>query len=151
MESVEGVKKRSKGKEVVLGGGYGFEIKLRCGEVTIGRRDPFSLLSKEVGASKSVIGRWVKAYIRSRESLGYGTCCFPRGVDRSFLVQCARKIVEIKKRAPLFGVKADFPSFKACILSERESRDGAADLRAESLIVPSKKKHQPKYHPSSFF
>ena len=62
MEEVEEVKKRSKEKESRYGKRYGFEFKLRCVKLRLEEGLPVTLLSKEVGASKSVIGRWVKAY-----------------------------------------------------------------------------------------
>ncbi|OGP93597.1 MAG: hypothetical protein A2156_10650 [Deltaproteobacteria bacterium RBG_16_48_10] len=62
MENVEKVKKKSKGKESRYGNRYGLEFKLRCVKLRLEEGLPVSLLSKEVGASKDVIRRWVKAY-----------------------------------------------------------------------------------------
>jgi len=62
MESVEEVKRKSKGKESRFGRPYGFELKLRCVKLRLEEGLPISLLSKEAGVSKDVIYRWVKAY-----------------------------------------------------------------------------------------
>ena len=62
MESVEEVKRKSKGKESRFGRRYGFELKLRCVKLRMEEGLPVSLLSKEAGVSKDVIYRWVKAY-----------------------------------------------------------------------------------------
>ena len=62
MESVEEVKRKSKGKESRFGRRYGFELKLRCVKLRLEEGLPVSLLSKEAGVSKDVIYRWVKAY-----------------------------------------------------------------------------------------
>jgi transposase-like protein len=62
MESVEEVKRKSKGKESRFGRRYGFELKLRCVKLRLEEELPVSLLSKEVGVSKDVVYRWVKAY-----------------------------------------------------------------------------------------
>jgi transposase-like protein len=62
MESVEEVKRKSKGKESRFGKRYGFELKLRCVKLRLEEGLPVSLLSKEAGVSKDVIYRWVKAY-----------------------------------------------------------------------------------------
>jgi len=62
MESVEEVKRKSKGKESRYGRRYGFELKLRCVKLRLEEGLPVSLLSKEAGVSKDVIYRWVKAY-----------------------------------------------------------------------------------------
>jgi len=62
MESVEEVKRKKKGKGNRFGKRYGFEIKLRCVKLYLEEGVPFSLLSKEVGASTDGVRRWVKAY-----------------------------------------------------------------------------------------
>jgi len=62
MESVEEVKRKSKGKESRFGRRYGFEIKLRCVKLHLEEGLPLSLLSKEVEPSTDGIRRWVKAY-----------------------------------------------------------------------------------------
>jgi len=62
MESVEEVKRKKKGKESRYGNRYGFELKLRCVKLRLEEGLPVSLLSKELGVSKDVVYRWVKAY-----------------------------------------------------------------------------------------
>jgi len=62
MEKIVGVKQKGKRRESRCGKRYGFKFKLRCVKLRLEEGLPISLLSKEVGASKSVIGRWVKAY-----------------------------------------------------------------------------------------
>jgi hypothetical protein len=62
MENVAGVKKKGKRKGSRYGKRYGLEFKLRCVKLRFEEGLPISLLSKEVGASKDVIRRWVKAY-----------------------------------------------------------------------------------------
>ena len=57
MEKVDGVKQKSRRKGSRCGKRYGFEFKLRCVKLRLEEGVPISLLSKEVGASKSVIGR----------------------------------------------------------------------------------------------
>jgi transposase-like protein len=62
MENVARVKKKSKRKGSRYGKRYGLEFKLRCVKLRLEEGLPVSLLSKEAGASKDVIRRWVKAY-----------------------------------------------------------------------------------------
>jgi transposase-like protein len=62
MESVGGVKHKSKRKESRYRERYGFEFKPRCVKLRLEQGFPVSLLSKEVGASKDLIHRWLKAY-----------------------------------------------------------------------------------------
>jgi transposase-like protein len=62
MESVRKVRRKRKGKESRFGKRYGFELKLRCVKLRLEEGLPVSLLSKEVGVSKDVVYRWVRAY-----------------------------------------------------------------------------------------
>jgi len=62
MESVEEVKRKCKEKGSRFGNRYGFALKLRCVKLRLEEELPVSWLSKEVGVSKDVIYRWVKAY-----------------------------------------------------------------------------------------
>jgi transposase-like protein len=62
MENVEEVKRKSKGKESRFGKRYGLELKLRCVKLRLEEGLPVSLLSKELGVSKDVVYRWVRAY-----------------------------------------------------------------------------------------
>jgi transposase-like protein len=57
MEEVGGVKQKSKRKGSRYGMRYGYEFKLRCVKLRLEEGVPISLLSKEVGATRSVIGR----------------------------------------------------------------------------------------------
>ena len=102
MEDAEEVKKRSKGSR--YGKRYGFEFKLRCVKLRLGEGIPVSLLSKEVGASKDVIHRWVKAYQERGES-GLRNRIVSSGSRRKLPGSVREKIVEIKKRESFFGVK----------------------------------------------
>jgi len=63
MENVEEVKRKCKGKESRFGKRYGFELKLRCVKLRLEEGLPVSLLSKELGVSKDVVYRWVRAYV----------------------------------------------------------------------------------------
>jgi transposase len=65
---------------------------------------PVSLLSKEVGASKDVIRRLAKAY-QERGEADLRNQIVPTGSRRKLPGPVREKIIEIKKREPLFGVK----------------------------------------------
>jgi len=68
MESVGGVKKKSKSKESRYGKRYGFEFKLRCVKWRLEEGLPVCLLSKEVGASRDVPS-FYRAFRRLMKSL----------------------------------------------------------------------------------
>ena len=150
MESVEGVKKKSKGKESRYGKRYGFEFKLRCVKLRLEEGIPVSLLSKEVGVSKDTICHWVKAY-RERGEGGLRNQIVPTGSQRKLPGPVREKIVEIKKQEPLFGVKRISHLLKRAFFLSASPETVRRTLRAESLIVPSKKKHQPNITRPRFF
>jgi len=150
MEDVEEVKKKRKGKESRYGKRYGFEFKLRCVKLRLEEGIPISLLSKEVGASKDVIRRWAKAY-QERGEAGLRNGVAPAGSQRKLPGPVREKIVEIKKREPLFGVKRISHLLKRVFFLSASPETVRRTLRAESLIVPSKKKHQHNITRPRFF
>jgi transposase InsO family protein len=150
MEDVEEVKKKSKGKESRYGKRYGLEFKLRCVKLRLEEGIPVSLLSKEVGASKDVIRRWAKAYQEQGEA-GLRNGVVPSGSRRKLPGPVREKIVEIKKGEPFFGVKRISHLLKRAFFLSASPETVRRTLRAESLIIPSKKKHQRNITRPRFF
>ena len=140
MEEVEEAKKRSKGKESRYGKRYGLEFKLRCVKLRLEEGIPISLLSKEVGCSPDVIRRWTKAY-EERGEAGLRKGVVPAGSRRKLPEPVREKIVEIKKREPLFGVKRISHLLKRAFFLSASPETVRRTLGAESLIVPSRKRH----------
>jgi transposase InsO family protein len=150
MESVGGVKQKSKKKESRYGKRYGFEFKLRCVKLRLEEGFPVSLLSKEVGASKDVIRRWVKAY-QERGEAGLRDRIVPTKNGRKLPGPVREKIIEIKKREPLFGVKRISHLLKRAFFLSASPETVRRTLREESLIVPPKKKPQHNISRPRFF
>jgi transposase InsO family protein len=150
MEDVEEVKKKGKGKESRYGKRYGLEFKLRCVKLRLEEGLPISLLSKEAGASKDVIRRWAKAY-QERGEAGLRNGVVPAGSRRKLPGPVREKIVEIKKREPFFGVKRISHLLKRAFFLSASPETVRRTLRAESLIVPSRKKHQHNITRPRFF
>jgi transposase InsO family protein len=150
MEDVEEVKKKSKGKESRYGKRYGLEFKLRCVKLRLEEGIPVSLLSKEVGCSQDVIRRWAKAY-EERGEAGLRKGVVPAGSRRRLPGPVREKIVEIKKREPFFGVKRISHLLKRAFFLSASPETVRRTLRAESLIIPSKKKHQHNITRPRFF
>jgi transposase InsO family protein len=150
MENVSGVKKKSKRKKSRYGRRYGLEFKLRCVKLRLEEGIPVSLLSKEVGASKDVIRRWAKAY-QERGEAGLENRIVPEGSRRGLPAPVRQKIVEIKKREPLFGVKRISHLLKRAFFLSASPETVRRTLRAESLIVPSRKKHHRNITRPRFF
>jgi len=150
MENVAGVKKKSKRKESRYGRRYGLEFKLRCVKLRLEEGLPVSLLSKEVGCSNDVIRRWVKAY-QERGEAGLQNRIVSARSRRKLPGPVREKIVEIKKREPLFGVKRISHLLKRTFFLSASPETVRRTLRTESLIVPSKKKHQRNITRPRFF
>jgi transposase InsO family protein len=150
MENVAGVKKKSKRKESRYGRRYGLEFKLRCVKLRLEEGIPVSLLSKQVGASKDVIRRWAKAY-QERGEAGLQNRIVSTERRRKLPGPVREKIVEIKKREPLFGVKRISHLLKRTFFLSASPETVRRTLRTESLIVPSKKKHHRNITRPRFF
>jgi transposase InsO family protein len=150
MEEVEEAKKRSKGKESRYGKRYGLEFKLRCVKLRLEEGIPVSLLSKEVGCSPDVIRRWAKAY-EERGEAGLRKGVVPAGSRGKLPGPVREKIVEIKKHESLFGVKRISHLLKRAFFLSASPETVRRTLRVESLIVPSRKKHQHNITRPRFF
>src|SRR5512139_3248365 len=150
MEKIVGVKRKSKKRESRYGKRYGFEFKLRCVKLQLEEGLPFSLLSKEVGASADSIRCWAKAY-QERGEAGLRDQGRSSGSRQKLPVPVRAKIVEIKKQKPFFGVKRISHLLKRVFFLSASPETVRRTLRAESLIVPSKKKPQRNITRPRFF
>src|SRR5512139_1056786 len=150
MEKIVGVKRKSKKRESRYGKRYGFEFKLRCVKLRLEEGLPFSLLSKEVGASADSIRCWVKAY-RERGEAGLRDQGRSSGSRKKLPGPVREKIVEIKKQKPFFGVKRISHLLKRVFFLSASPETVRRTLTEESLIVPSKKKHPANITRPRFF
>jgi putative transposase len=150
MENVEEVKRKNKEKESRFGKRYRFEIKLRCVKLHLEEGLPISLLSKEVGASTDGIRRWVKAY-QERGEVGLQNPVRSSGRWRRLPGPVRKKIVEIKKREPFFGVQRISHVLKRVFFLSASPETVRRTLQEESLIVPSQKKHSANITRPRFF
>jgi transposase InsO family protein len=153
MESVKEVKRRKKnkkGKESRFGKRYGFDLKLRCVKLRLEEGLPVSLLSKEVGVSKDVVYRWVRAY-QARGEAGLRNEVKRSGSRRKLPGPVRKKIVEIKKREPFFGVQRISHLLKRVFFLSASPETVRRTLQEESLMVPSRKKHSRNITRPRFF
>jgi transposase InsO family protein len=149
MEEVGEVKK-SKENESRFGKRYGLELKLRCVKLRLEEGLPVSLLSKEVGVSKDVVYRWVKAYQEQGEA-GLRNRVRSSERRRKLPGPVRKKIVEIKKREPFFGVQRISHVLKRVFFLSASPETVRRTLQEESLIVPSRKKHSANITRPRFF
>jgi len=150
MERVREVKRKPKGKESRFGRRYGFELKLRCVKLRLEEGLPVSLLSKEVGVSKDVVYRWVRAY-QERGEAGLQNQVRSSGSRRKLPDPVRKKIVEIKQREPFFGVQRISHLLKRVFFLSASPETVRRTLQEESLMVPSRKKHSSNITRSRFF
>jgi len=150
MEEVGEVKKKSKEKESRFGKRYGFELKLRCVKLRLEEGLPVSLLSKEVGVSKDVVYRWVKAYQEQGEA-GLRNKVRSSERRRKLPGPVRKKIVEIKKREPFFGVQRISHLLKRVFFLSASPETVRRTLQEESLIVPYQKRHSSNITRPRFF
>jgi len=150
MERVEEVRGKKKEKESRFGKRYKFELKLRCVKLHLEEGFPISLLSKEVGASTDGIRRWVKAY-QERGEAGLQNPVRSPGKWRRHPGPVRRKIVEIKKREPFFGVQRISHILKRVFFLSASPETVRRTLQEESLIVSSQKKHPSNITRPRFF
>ena len=150
MESVEEVKRKGKGKENRFGKRYGYEFKLRAVKLRLEEGLPHSLLCKELGVGKNSLCQWVKAY-QERGEAGLRSQIVLTGNRRKLPGPVREKIVEIKKREPFFGVQRISHLLKRVFFLSASPETVRRTLRAESLIVPSKKKLQHNITRPRFF
>jgi transposase-like protein len=154
MESVKEVKRRKKknrrGKESGYGKRYGFDLKLRCVKLHLEKGLPVSLLIKEVGASRDTLLHWVKAY-RERGEAGLRNEVRRSGGRRRLPSPVRKKIVEIKKREPFFGVQRISHLLKRVFFLSASPETVRRTLQEESLIVPSRKKNSRNMTRPRFF
>jgi transposase InsO family protein len=142
--------KEKKGKENRFGRRYGFEIKLGCVKLYLEEGLPFSLLAKEVGASTDGIRRWVKAY-QERGEEGLRNAVRSLGSRRRLPGPVRKKIIEIKKREPFFGVQRISHLLKRVFFLSASPETVRRTLQEESLIVPSRKKQSRDITRARFF
>ena len=107
MESVRKVRRKRKGKESRFGKRYGFELKLRCVKLRLEEGLPVSLLSKEVGVSKDVVYRWVRAY-QERGEAGLRNQVRSSGSRRKLPGPVRKKIANLFLR--WFGLNHELPN-----------------------------------------
>src|SRR5512139_1409692 len=153
MESVKEVKRKRKnkrGKESRYGKRYGFELKLRCVKLHLEKGLPVPLLSKEVGASRDTVLHWVKAY-QGRGEAGLRDQVRCSGSRRKLPSPVRKKIIEIKKREPFFGVQRISHLLKRAFFLSASPETVRRTLKEESLLVPSSKRpHRNVKHPRFF-
>jgi len=140
MESVEEIRRKGKGKESRYGRRYGYEFRVRAVKLRLEKGIPVSLLCKELGVGEQTLWEWLKRY-RERGEAGLRDKVVFLGNRQKLPLAVRKKIVEIKKREPFFGVKRISQLLKRVFFLSASPETVRRTLRKESLIVPSRKKY----------
>lgn len=139
MESVGEVRKKSKGKEGRNRKRYEYEFRLRAVKLRLEEGIPVSLLCKELGVGEQTLWEWLKRYRESGEA-GLGDRVVVPGNRQKLPLAVRKKIVEIKRREPLFGVKRISHLLRRVFFLRASPETVRRALKREALISPSQKK-----------
>jgi transposase InsO family protein len=118
---------------------YSQEFKRKIVNLFIEEAVPVSLICKESGVCTDTVWRWVRNFRRMGEAGLVNRYC---GQGRPLPAPVKRKIVELKKSNPLFGIKRISQVLKRVFFLTASPETVRKTLHASSLIVPPKKKRQ---------
>ena len=128
--------RRSEGKRITKQ--YSYEVKLRAVKLHLEEGLPGSLLSKELGVKTNTFWGWLRAY-RERGEAGLRGRVGRATRRRKLPAPVREKIVEIKKREPLFGVKRISQLLKRAFFLSASPEAVRQTLKEESLMVPARR------------
>lgn len=127
---------------------YSAEFKLQVVRKLIEESVPASVIQQECGVSGESIGRWARAYRSSGEA---GLTPGYKGKGRSLPSPVRRKIVELKRANPLFGIKRISQVLKRAFFLSASPETVRKTLRDKALIKSPPKKRQRNITRPRFF
>lgn len=149
METIESIQKReTKGKFPKRSKRYGADFKLQVVKKLLEESVPASVIQQECGVSGESIGRWARDYRRSGEA---GLLPGYKGKGRSLPAPVKRKIVELKKSNPLFGIKRISQVLKRAFFLSASPETVRKTLHESSLATPPHKNRQRNITRPRFF
>jgi transposase InsO family protein len=142
-------KKRKKKSPQGKSGPYSFEFRLRVVRMYLEEQYPKRLICEETGIGISTLGAWVKRYRQHGEE---GLRNKPRSLSRSSRVDKAvkKKIIEVKKSHPVFGVRRISDFLKRFFLLQASPATVHRTL-SEAELVEKKRPKRKKNHPKPRF
>jgi len=149
METTESIQKReTKRKFPKRSKRYGADFKLQVVKKLLEESVPAAVIQQECGVSGESIGRWARDYRRSGVA---GLAPGYRGKGRSLPAPVKRKIVELKKSNPLFGIKRISQVLKRAFFLSASPETVRKTLHDSSLIKSPPKKRQRNITRPRFF
>jgi transposase len=149
MDTVEAVEKSEAEKKYPKRSKrYGVDFKLQVVKKLIEESVPASVIQQECGVSGESISRWVRDYRRFGEA---GLAPHRSGKGRSLPTPVKRKIVELKKSNPLFGIKRISQVLRRAFFLSASPETVRKTLRDSDLASPPHKKRQRNITRPRFF
>jgi transposase InsO family protein len=149
METTESIQKReTKRKFPKRSKRYGADFKLQVVKKLLEESVPAAVIQQECGVSGESIGRWARDYRRSGLA---GLTPGYKGKGRSLPAPVKRKIVELKKSNPLFGIKRISQVLKRAFFLSASPETVRKTLHDSSLASAPPKKRQRNITRPRFF
>ncbi len=149
MEPVESIQEgRKKRKFPKRSKRYGADFKLQVVKKYLEESIPVSVIRQECRVSGESVGRWVRAYRRLGKA---GLSTSYTGKGRGLPAPVKRKIVELKKANPLFGIKRISQFLKRSFFLSASPETVRKTLHDKSLIKSPPKKRQRNITRPRFF
>jgi len=145
MESVEEVERKGKGRENRSRRPYGYEFRLRAVKLRLEEGIPAAVLCKELGVGEQTLWDWLRRYRESGEA-GLRDKVVVPGSRQRLPLPVRDKIVEIKRREPLFGVKRVSLLLRRVFFLKASPETVRRTLQEEPFMNPTSKK--PSRNPS---
>jgi len=127
---------------------YPTDLKLQIVRKRLEEGIPLSLLRQQCGVSGGTIGRWVRAYRLEGEA---GLTTSYSGEGNPLPSPVKRKIIELKREHPLFGVKRISQLLKRVFFLSASPETVRKTLHSRSLIPPSPTQRQRNISRPRFF
>ena len=128
---------------------YSYEHKLKAVKIYLEEQYPIKIISQEMGMSTKSLYVWVQRY-REQGEAGLKSL-YGRSRQSRVSEPVKSKIIEIKKRSPLFGVKRISQILRRIFFLQASPETVRKTLHKESLIESPRKKRQKNINRPRFF
>ncbi len=141
---------RKKKSSLKSSGPYTFEFRLRVVRMFLEEQYPKHLICEETGIGKSTLSAWVRRY---REHGEDGLRNKPRSLSQKSRVDKAvkKKIIEVKKSNPVFGVRRISDFLKRFFLLQASPATVHKTLREAELVEKKRPKRKKNHSKPRFF
>jgi transposase InsO family protein len=125
------------------------EVRLKAVKLYLEEKLPRKLICRELGVHESMLYRWAKRYRQEGED-GLKARCRGRSASRAASEHLRRKIAEVKRQQPAFGVKR-ISQWLRRVLFLRASPGLVRQALHEEGLMPKARKKTPRNPPKPRF